>query len=257
VDTPRDDDSTGKRAIIASTSRASSRSGLKHIATPTHAERVRGSPPRSYRINSHRSYRRRRILASALQHAQTTVQRHPITFPFLCKHGVGVGIDIGKRKPSFDWIYSFCPQQQAQAWDDLPMGETENHVRKEETAPMSSAFPPCLEKSPSIDQSQLLVSAPFRLSLVECVGLRDAAAGIAETLHRSVVRPAGELLLHRLTEHRAVDVAVCWRLACEFLVEVARVALVEHRRLERGLVLAVEKLAPVYAVEEWVCLFLS
>jgi hypothetical protein len=118
---------------------------------------------------------------------------------------------------------------------------------------MSSAFPPLFWNNPH--QSQLLVSASSRLSLVERVGLRDTAAGIAKTLHGPVVRPAGELLLHRLTEHRAVDVAVCGRLACEFLVEVARVALVEHRRLERGLVLAVEQLAPIDAVEEWVCLF--
>jgi hypothetical protein len=129
-----------------------------------------------------------------------------------------------------------------------------NHERERRNNPMSSAFPPLFWKNPH--QSQLLASATSRLSLVESVGLRDTAAGIAKTLHRSVVRPAGELLLHRLTEHRAVDVAVCGCLACEFLIEVARVALVEHRRLERGLVLAVEKLAPVDAVEEWVCLIL-
>ena len=117
---------------------------------------------------------------------------------------------------------------------------------------MSSAFPPLFWKNPH--QSQLLASATSRLSLVESVGLRDTAAGIAKTLHGPVVRPPSELLLHRLTEHRAVDVTVCRRLACELLVEVARVTLVEHRRLERGLVLAVEKLTPVYAVEEWVCL---
>lgn len=92
------------------------------------------------------------------------------------------------------------------------------------------------------------------LSLIESIALRDTAARVAQTLYRPVVRPTGELLLHRLAEHGSVDVTVCGSLACELLVEVGRVTLVEHRRLERGLVLAVEQLAPVYAVEEGVCL---
>ena len=62
------------------------------------------------------------------------------------------------------------------------------------------------------------------------------------------------MLLHGLTEHRSLDVAVRGSLAGELLVEVGGVALVEHGRLERRLVLAVEKLAPVDAVEEGVCL---
>lgn len=62
------------------------------------------------------------------------------------------------------------------------------------------------------------------------------------------------MLLHGLAEHGSFDVAVCGRLAGELLVEVGRVALVEHGRLERRLVLAVKKLAPVDAVEEGVCL---
>ena len=84
--------------------------------------------------------------------------------------------------------------------------------------------------------------------------MRDTATSISESLHGPVVRPAGELLLHGLTEHRSLDVAVCGRLAGELLVEVGGVALVEHGRLERRFVLAVEKLAPVDAVEEGVCL---
>ena len=92
------------------------------------------------------------------------------------------------------------------------------------------------------------------LSLIESIALRDTATGVAQTFDRSVVRPASELLLHGLTEHGSLDVAVCGRLAGELLVEVGRVALVEHGRLERRLVLAVEKLAPVDAVEEGVCL---
>lgn len=62
------------------------------------------------------------------------------------------------------------------------------------------------------------------------------------------------MLLHGLAEHGTLDVAVCGCLAGEFLVEVGGVALVEHGRLEGWLVLAVEKLAPVDAVEEGVCL---
>lgn len=92
------------------------------------------------------------------------------------------------------------------------------------------------------------------LSLIESIALRDTATGVAKTFDWSVVRPAGELLLHGLTEHRSLDVTICGRLAGKFLVEVGRVALVEHGRLEGRLVLAVEKLAPVDAVEEGVCL---
>ena len=95
---------------------------------------------------------------------------------------------------------------------------------------MSSAFPPLFWNNPH--ESQLLVSASSRLSLVERVCLRDTAAGIAETLYRTVIRPASELLLHGLAQHGSLDVAVGGRLAGELLVEVGRVALVEDGRLE-------------------------
>jgi hypothetical protein len=60
------------------------------------------------------------------------------------------------------------------------------------------------------------------------------------------------LLLHGLAKHGTFHVAVCGRLAGEFLVEVGGVALVKYGWLERGLVLAVEEFAPVDAVEEGV-----
>jgi hypothetical protein len=60
------------------------------------------------------------------------------------------------------------------------------------------------------------------------------------------------LLLHGLAEHGTFHVAVCGRLAGEFFVEVGGVALIEDRRLEGGLILAVEEFAPVDAVEEGV-----
>ena len=131
-----------------------------------------------------------------------------------------------------------------------------NHERKEEMKNQHQVFRFSSVVYNPI-KTQIRKRACRRLSLVERVALRDTAASIAKTLHRPVVRPASELLLHRLTEHRAVHVAVCRRFAGEFLVKVGRVTLIQHRRLERGLVFAIEKLAPVYAVEEWVCLFLS
>jgi hypothetical protein len=189
--------------------------------------------------------------ASQRQPCNTHRQRaNVILFLFLCKHGIGIWhcIGIGKGKTSFDWIYSFCSQHK----HGHGIYRRETNHEKEETTP---CLPLSLRVLENPHQSRPLASASsLRLSLVERVALRDTAARIAKTLHRPVVRPSGELLLHRLTEHGAFDVAVCRRLAGEFLVEVGRVALVEHRRLERGLVLAVEKLAPVYAVEEWVCL---
>ncbi len=83
------------------------------------------------------------------------------------------------------------------------------------------------------------------LPLVESIALDNTATSIAQALHRPVIRPPGELLLHSLTEHRPVYVRVSRRFRSEFLVEVGRVSLIGHSRLEGGFVFPVKKLAPV------------
>lgn len=53
-----------------------------------------------------------------------------------------------------------------------------------------------------------------------------AAAGIAQPSNRPVVRPSGKLLLHRLGEHRSLDVRVGGSLRRELAIKVGRVSLV-------------------------------
>jgi hypothetical protein len=66
------------------------------------------------------------------------------------------------------------------------------------------------------------------LPSTKSIPLHNAATCIAQSLHRSVVTPARELLLHGLAQHWAFNIAVRRRFRCELLVKVRCIPLIEH-----------------------------
>jgi hypothetical protein len=127
------------KTIIASTSRACSRSRLNRIATPTHA----GSPPRSYRINSQSPPPHPSISLAIRTDDRVTSSR--ISHPFLSFVSMASTSTLAKET-LFRLDISFCPQYKHR--HGIYQWETEIMREKEETTPCLPLFLRCFGKIP-------------------------------------------------------------------------------------------------------------
>lgn len=81
---------------------------------------------------------------------------------------------------------------------------------------------------PSLGDLMLQRPSACSSRLIEATSIHNATTCISQTLNRPVVTPPSELLLHSLTQHRAVHIRVRRRLRRELLIEIGCVTLVEH-----------------------------
>jgi hypothetical protein len=100
---------------------------------PTH-------PPRSYRINSQSPPPPHPIISLAIR-TDNNATSSCISFPFLCKHGISIGIDSGKGNPlSIGYITS---AHSTGTGNGIYRWETEIMRQKGETTPCLPLFLRC------------------------------------------------------------------------------------------------------------------
>lgn len=78
-----------------------------------------------------------------------------------------------------------------------------------------------------------MMEGVYRLSVLNASHERwilDTAAGVAQAGDGAVVTKALKLILHRLREHRAVDVGILWCLGCKLNVKVGGIQGVSLKR---------------------------